>query len=142
MYTGMHSYVLFLKCMEAFKVTSNQLINVLRTRYFEAELNALEVIFNNLYGSSEQPEMKRQMWKYGRVLDSWFFNQLQTKNCAMFTAVLEHLYHSIIAARGNQDARNITIVKDLSKDQHILAKEYARIALTKNRGDGVELTKK
>ncbi|KAK1366201.1 hypothetical protein POM88_041762 [Heracleum sosnowskyi] len=134
-YTGMHSYVLFLKCMEAFKVTNNQLINVLRTPYFAAELNALEVIFNNLYGSSEQPEMQRQMWKYGRVFDSRFLNQLQTKKCAVFTAVLAHLYHSVIPARGNEDARNITKVRELSKDQHRLAKEYARIALTKISGE-------
>lgn len=134
-YTGMHSYVLFLKCMEAFKVTNNQLINVLRTPYFAAELNALEVIFNNLFLSSEQPEMKRQMWKYARVFDSRFLNQLQTKNCGVFTAVLAHLYHSIIPARGNQDARNITKVTELSKDQHKIAKEFARIALTKIRGE-------
>lgn len=116
-YTGMHSYVLFLKCMGAFEVTNNQLINVLRTPYFAAQLNALEVIFDNLYSSSDQPEMKRQMWKYARVFNSRFLNQLQTKNCGVFTATLAHLYHTIIPARGNQDARKITSVTELSKHQ-------------------------
>ena len=130
LYTGMHCFPLFLKCVEAMKVTNNQLMNVLRSDYFKAQLNALEVIFNNLYGSSEQPGMERQMWKYARVFNSQFFSQLQTKNCATFTAVLAHLYHSIIPASGNEDARNIVRVKELSGGQLKIAKEYARRALT------------
>ncbi|WOH06483.1 hypothetical protein DCAR_0625911 [Daucus carota subsp. sativus] len=72
LYTGMHCFPLFLKCVEAMKVTNNQLMNVLRSDYFKAQLNALEVIFNNLYGSCEQPGMERQMWKYARVFNSQY----------------------------------------------------------------------
>ncbi|XP_017254919.1 uncharacterized protein LOC108224724 [Daucus carota subsp. sativus] len=137
LYTGMHCFPLFLKCVEAMKVTNNQLMNVLRSDYFKAQLNALEVIFNNLYGSCEQPGMERQMWKYARVFNSQFFSQLQTKNCATFTAALAHLYHSIIPPSGNDDARNIVRVKELSGGLLEIAKEYARRALTIRR-DGMK----
>ncbi|KAL8095394.1 hypothetical protein AgCh_036748 [Apium graveolens] len=87
-------------------------------------------------------EMKRQMWKYARVFNNRFMNQLQTKNCAVFTATLAHLCHSIIPARGNQDFRKITKVAELPLNQLRIAKECARIALTVNHGDGRKDTKK
>ncbi|KAK6129034.1 hypothetical protein DH2020_037231 [Rehmannia glutinosa] len=101
-YTGMHCYVLFLKCMVAYKTDNRTLANILRTKAFETELDGIAVIFNTLFGTETEPAKHRQMWRYARIFDNAFFTILQTKTCPLFTAALAHLYHSVVPATGRQ----------------------------------------
>ncbi|KAL6984356.1 hypothetical protein U1Q18_017734, partial [Sarracenia purpurea var. burkii] len=142
-YTGMHSYILFLKCMEAYRIDNIELANILYNKIFEAELNAIAIIFNSLYGTEAIADKPRQMWRFARIFDNRFFSTLQTKSCPLFTATLAHLYHIVIPASGNQSALSIAQISNMTKQQSFMAEGIATRAfqmLTQvSRGDNYKI---
>nr|GEW90623.1 hypothetical protein [Tanacetum cinerariifolium] len=88
-YTGLHTYVLYLKAMQNLGVNCAELGKAMYVPLFEPQLSAVSKLLDLEH--SNEPEYSRQMWKFGRLFDKNFMSVLQIKNCVTYGLVLAYI---------------------------------------------------
>ncbi|XP_065850067.1 uncharacterized protein [Euphorbia lathyris] len=134
-YTGLHSLLLFIRCMKFYEVDNIYLLNVLSKGNpgFQSETSSLARVFETFY--TDEARSSKKMWKCARIFDRRFLSSLQTKHCVTFTAVLANMVYLSKAQIANENVLNITQIKDLPEIRKKHAQAVAQRALQVIIGD-------
>ncbi|DAZ90733.1 TPA_asm: nucleocapsid protein [Leucanthemum virus 1] len=123
-YTGLHVYVLFIRCLENLSINCKQLGNMLYSPLFSEQLKALARMLQMDNGKEEKHS--REMWKVARLFDKAFFGVLQIKNCLTFALTLAYMVVETSTTRRDGPLK-IAGLKDASDE----AKGEARLIASK-----------
>nr|GEV58023.1 hypothetical protein [Tanacetum cinerariifolium] len=110
-YTGLHTYALYLRCMEHLQVNCSQLGNIIYMPMFHSELVAISKLLDMEKNLDERHF--RQMWRVARLFSKNVISVLQVKNCVTFGLVLAYIVVETSPGRRN-DPLKIASLKDAS----------------------------
>ncbi|XP_061343273.1 uncharacterized protein LOC133289366 isoform X2 [Gastrolobium bilobum] len=122
-YTGLHCIPLFARVMSVLKKDSVTIGNALYSRKIADPLRTMMEV--NAKYLNRNATTQVHMWKYGRIFNSDFLSDLQTKHCVFFNLVLAYLLR-ILQPEEAGDVLRITHLAGAGDGEKAMAECYAR----------------
>ncbi|DBA08161.1 TPA_asm: nucleocapsid protein [birds-foot trefoil-associated virus] len=114
-FMGMHAYVSIVMIMSRIALPPAQILTWLRMSGSELAIDeAYKIMANHDNGMKEGGATSERLWKYARILDAGYFNQLQTSYAAELIATLAYIEIKLGISKeaGHSSPLNITVIAD------------------------------
>lgn len=110
---GLHVVDISIRLCKVLNVPSQKLIDIMNVREFRRQAVALAEMIRLVVSKADGD--KRKMWRFGRIFDSTFMAELQTKACSKLVYILAYALKSE-QPHGNENILDIVQLQNFSPD--------------------------